>query len=211
MTNTRLAIKRIAYVGFGLYFSLLLFPKVAPGLGASPFLLVPLLSLVLVVPLLILLGFWGTTALVLSKARNRPIGPRSKTAGRTALAGLCGFAVVSALWNVLPAPLPTGSYDKSFDHKVWVDAKSANNTGESITPRQQMLADVVKRLPGKNREEIVKMLGPSFDQPGYMSTKGDLIYPTGLQRDFYLAMDSEWLLIKLDEDGLYKRYAIVSD
>ena len=211
MTNTRLAIKRIAYVGFGLYFSLLLFPKVAPGLGASPFLLVLLLSLVLVVPLLILLGIWGTTALVLSKARNRPIGPRSKAAGRTALAGLFGFAVVSALWNVLPAPLPTGSYDKSFDHKVWVDAKSANNTAGSITPRQQMLADVVKRLPGKNREEIVKTLGPSLDNSGHMSTKGDLIYRTGLLRDFYLAMDSEWLLIEVDENGLYKSYAIVSD
>ena len=211
MTNAWSGTKWLTFIGFGLYFGLFLIPKVAPGFGASPFAFLLTLSLMLVVPLLMLLALWGTTALVISKLRKRPIGPRSKAAGHTAIAGLSVFAVFLALGNVLPSPLPTGSYDKDFDREVWMDAESTDYKAGDITPRQKMLADVVKRLPGENRAELEKMLGPSLDTPYFQSTGRDLIYVTGPERDSLFGIDSEWLLIWVDENGTYKRHAIVTD
>lgn len=211
MTNAWWGRKRLAFIGFGLYFGLFLIPKVAPGFGAPLFTFLLTLSLTLVVPLLMLLAFWSTTALVVSKLRKCPIGTRSKAAGHTAIAGLSVFAVFLALGNVLPSPLPTGSHDKDFDREVWMDAESANYKPGDITPRQKMLADVVKRLPAKNRAELEKMLGPSLDTSYFKSTGRDLIYVTGPERDSFIGIDSEWLLIWVDENGLYKRHEIATD
>jgi hypothetical protein len=107
--------------------------------------------------------------------------------------------------------LPTGSYDKDFDPEVWLGAESTDYKAEDITPRQKMLADVVKRLPGKNRTHLETMLGPSLDTTYFQSTGRDLIYVTGPERDSLFGIDSEWLLIWLDENGIYKRHAIVTD
>ena len=201
----------LAFGGFALYFGLFLIPKAVPGFGASPFLFILTLSLMLVVPLLALLALWGTAALVISKMRKRPIGPRSKTAGRTALVGLSMFAAFMLLANVLPSQLPSGSYDKQFDREAWIDPESASYTSGDITPRQKMLAEVVKKLPGLRRSEIENMLGPTLETAYFQSTGRDLIYITGPQRDSLLSIDSEWLLIWLDENGVYKRHAIVTD
>jgi len=200
-----------AFIGFALYFGLFLIPKVVPGFGATPFLFLLTLSLMLVVPLLVLLALWGTAALVISRVRRRPIGQRSKTAGRTALVGLSMFAAFMVLANVLPSQLPSGSYDKHFDREAWLDPESANYATGDITPRQKMLAEVVKRLPGLRRAEIENMLGPTLETPYFKSTGRDLIYITGPERDSLLGIDSEWLLIWFDENGIYKRHAIVTD
>jgi hypothetical protein len=211
MSNAWPRTQWFTFIGFTLYFGLFLVPKVAPGFGASPFTFLLTLSLMLVVTLLVLLAIWGITALGISKLRKRPIGPRSKTAGQTALVGLSMFAAFLALGNVLPTPLPSGSYDKEFDRAAWLDLASADYTEGDITPRQKMLADVVKRLPGQSRTELEKMLGSSVDTPYFKSTGRDLIYITGPERDSFFGIDSEWLLIWLDKNGMYKRHAIVTD
>jgi len=107
--------------------------------------------------------------------------------------------------------LPTGSYDKQFDREAWLDPESANYAAGDITPRQKMLADVVKRLPGQTHAELENMLGPTLDTPYFKSTGRDLIYVTGPERDSLFGIDSEWLLIWVDENGIYKRHAIVTD
>jgi len=201
----------IAFAGFALYFGLLLIPKVVPGFGATLFLLSLTFSLMLVVPLLILLALWGTAALVISRVRKRPVGPCPKAAGQIALAGFAAFAAFIVLANVLPSPLPGGSYDRQFDRQVWLDPESANYISGDITPRQKMLAEVVKKLPGLHRSEIENMLGPSLDTAYFQSTGRDLIYITGPERGSLFGMDSEWLLIWLDENGIYKRHAVVTD
>ena len=200
-----------AFVGFALYFGLFLIPKVVPGFGATPFLFSLTLSLMLVVPLLVLLALWGTAALVISRVRKRPIGPRSKAVGQIALVGLVAFAAFMVLAKVLPSQLPSGSYDRQFDREAWLDPESANYISGDITPRQKMLAEVVKKLPGLRRSEIENMLGPTLDTAYFQSTARDLIYITGPERDSLFGIDSEWLLIWLDENGIYKRHAIVTD
>lgn len=200
-----------AFVGFALYFSLFLIPKVVPGFGAGPFLFSLTLSLMLVVPLLVLLALWGAAALVISRVRKRPIGPRSKTVGQIALVGVAAFAAFMVLANVLPPQLPSGSYDRQFDREAWLHPESANHISGDITPRQKMLAEVVKKLPGLHRSELEHMLGSTLNTAYFQSTGRDLIYITGPERDSFFSMDSEWLLIWLDENGVYKRHAIVTD
>ena len=75
-----------------------------------------------------------------------------------------------------------------------------------------MLADVVQRLPGRSRAEIESLLGPGLDTFYFKSTGRDLIYVTGPCRDSPVGpIDSEWLLIWLDENGVYERHSIAID
>ena len=75
-----------------------------------------------------------------------------------------------------------------------------------------MLGDLVTRvLPGRNKEEIEDLLGESMETSYFRGTGRDLIYPTGPQRDSFLAIDSEWLLIWCDRKGRFERYEIRSD
>ena len=211
MTGTLSRTWLYAFTGFALYFGLFLIPKVIPGFGTTPFAFLLTLSLMLVVPLLVLLALWAVTALVIAKSQNRPIGRWSKAAGQTAVAGFSTFVAFLALASALPSPLPSGSYDRQFDRAVWVNPESTKYISGDITPRQKMLFDVVKRLPGKSRVELENMLGPSLDTPYFQGTGRDLIYITGPERDSFFSIDSEWLLIWVDENGIYKRHAIVTD
>lgn len=201
----------VAFIGFALYFGIFLIPKIIPKFGSTSFIFFLGLLLVLILPLLVLFALWSGVALVISSIRKHPMGQRSKKAGQVSLAGLSMFVAFLFLANVLPSPLPTGSYDKKFDQTVWLEPKSADYIDGDITPRQKMLADVIKQLPGKNRTEIENMLGLSLDSSYFKSTGRDLIYVTGPQRDSLFAIDSEWLLIWVDEHGIYKRHAIASD
>lgn len=74
-----------------------------------------------------------------------------------------------------------------------------------------MLADLVAQLPGRNQSQIVAMLGPSLETPYFKHSERDLIYYLGPQRDSLFPIDSEWLLIWLDEQGRFERYAVVND
>ena len=75
-----------------------------------------------------------------------------------------------------------------------------------------MLKDVVENiLPGKNKAEIEKLLGQSLKTNYFRSVDKDLIYYLGPQRDSFLNIDSEWLLIWLDEKGVFERYKIAND
>jgi hypothetical protein len=83
--------------------------------------------------------------------------------------------------------------------------------GDTPTARQQMVGEVVQRLlPGKTRGELERLLGPSLDTPYFKTTGRDLIYVLGPERSF-ISIDSEWLLIWLDQAGRFRRAEIVTD
>ena len=78
--------------------------------------------------------------------------------------------------------------------------------------REQMLKHVVEKvLPGKNRQEIENILGPSLETDYFIGVDKDLIYYLGPERDGFFNIDSEWILIWLDENGKFKRYMIAND
>jgi len=125
-----------------------------------------------------------------------------------ALVVCCGVLVVV---RYLPRGLPSGSDIQQFDDAAWVQEENTQPS-DGISERQKMLSDLVKNvLPGRTREEIQSMLGPSLDTPYFQSTGRDLIYVLGPERDNYFAIDSEWLLLWLDEEGIFERYQVVVD
>jgi hypothetical protein len=144
--------------------------------------------------------------------RHRPPTRRHRAYLVIACVGVASFAVVLGIARTLPRPLPTGSHLQSFDRAVWHEPQSAAYVDGDITPRQKMLADVVKSiLPGRTQAELEDILGPSLDTAYFKSTGRDLIYILGPQRDSYFTIDSEWLLIWLDKGGRFERYAITND
>lgn len=200
-----------AFASFTLYFGSFLAQKIAPSFGGTAFVFLLTLSLLVVVPILVLLAVWGAVALARERLRKKPMSAWSRAAGHIAFAGITACAIALVLGSLLPNSLPSGSYDSTFDRGAWLDPASAGHVKGGITPRQKMLADVVSKLQGQSRSTLEVMLGPSLDT-GYFKDSGrDLIYITGPQRDSVFAMDSEWLLIWLDDKGIYKRHAIVTD
>lgn len=108
--------------------------------------------------------------------------------------------------------LPTGSFVKHFDQRVWAAPASSQFIQGDITDRQKMLGDVIRQVVnGGTKENTIAKLGPSEDDRYFLSSGRDLIYCMGPQRDSAFGIDSEWLLIWFDADGRISRYEIWSD
>ena len=113
--------------------------------------------------------------------------------------------------------LPFGSMDSKFDSSLWLDEKSSSpikhESGMLISERERMLGDLVLNiLPNSSGGEIIKLLGPSLETNYFKSVDKDLIYYMGPERDSYFGgVDSEWLLIWLDEKGNFEKYALFKD
>jgi hypothetical protein len=98
-----------------------------------------------------------------------------------------------------------------FDATVWNNPKSSEYRKDHLTERQRMLRDVVEHvLHGRCEADIVKDLGASMDTPYFRSTGRDLIYVLGPESGLF-AIDSEWLLIWLDDKRCFKRHKVVTD
>ncbi len=108
--------------------------------------------------------------------------------------------------------LPSGSDLKQFDYLIWEEKSSMQADENAISERQMMLKDLVKNvLPGKTKDEIEHLLGESLETAYFKSIDKDMIYYLGPQRDAFMNIDSEWLLIWLDESGKFKTYRVVND
>lgn len=108
--------------------------------------------------------------------------------------------------------LPNGSDLRKFDSAVWKNDSSTEPDDNLISEREKMLKDLVENvLPGKIKKEIEKLLGKSLETSYFASINKDLIYYMGPERDNYMNIDSEWLLIWLDESGKYEKYKIMND
>lgn len=198
---------------FCAYFSLLFVGKFFPSFAASGAfgafsfaVLLPTFLLALVVLPLSLM--WGLGAYVIALVRKRPLGKISGALLRVGAVGLVSLFFVVAVGSALPQRLPKLL---EFDQAVWLDPKSVELVSGDITPRQKMLGNVVEKLPGKNRQELEALLGPSLDTSYFASTGRDLIYIVGPERDGFFSIDSEWLIIWLDPNGQYQRHAVVVD
>ncbi|MBU2488435.1 MAG: hypothetical protein KKA60_03495 [Proteobacteria bacterium] len=113
---------------------------------------------------------------------------------------------------LVQAGLPTGSHLRPFDPAAW-RSEASTAFDQEISPREQMLKDLATNvLPGKGKGEIEGLLGPSLETEYWGGTEqADLKYFMGQERDRFISIDSEWLLIWLDESGNFQRYKIVND
>jgi hypothetical protein len=196
---------------FSIYFGILLIPKVYPAFGGSLGAFLHVLSLLLVAPIVLVLVVWSVGTVLISRLREQPVGKASRVIGHVAFAAVLCFAGFLVASHFIPGSLPSGSHLSAFDRSIWLDPESAEYIEGDITPRQKMLGEVVASLPGRNRQELEQMLGPSLETGYFQSSGRDLIYVTGPQRDSFVVIDSEWLLLWLDDTGRFERYAIVSD
>jgi len=96
--------------------------------------------------------------------------------------------VVFALSRYDFTPIP-------FDSETWINSPS-EHSHESV--RLRMVDDLLLKHPlvDKNRVEVEDLLGPA--DTGYFSNRYDMVYHLGLERQG-IAIDSEWLIIDLDD------------
>ena len=127
------------------------------------------------------------------------------------------LVVIAACWVsliVASSGLPYGSDRAVFDSAKWRASHADEwRGGAEVSVRQEMIKDLVKNvLPGKTKEEISVLLGPSL-RTSFFSSKADrdFIYTTGPERTSIFAIDSEWLLIWVGEDGRFARYELLTD
>jgi len=119
--------------------------------------------------------------------------------------------LVALSLNYCSKNLPEGSDLKSFDRNEWLSSDADSLDEKHNTQKQYMLADLVENyLPKKTGTEIQYLLGPSLDNSYFSETERDLIYWIGPERG-YMRIDSEWLLIWLDDSGVFKGCEIRTD
>ncbi len=108
--------------------------------------------------------------------------------------------------------LPEGSDELVFDASAWAAPSGIERKGDSVTQRQKMLKDLISNvLPGRSRSEIEALLGPALEGPESSEGEPDLIYRTGPERTGLFGINSEWLLIWLDDSGEYLRCEVEGD
>lgn len=97
----------------------------------------------------------------------------------------------------------SGTIEKPFNTERWI-----NNQDK----RTEIVDDLIDKrlLNNLTQEQVINLLGePLKDNPYFVSTGRDMIYHLGRERN-PLGVDSEWLLIWLD-DNKVTRYEIVTD
>ena len=211
MTPVRRSRLGVALLGITLYWAIAFVPKWYPPFGGTAFYFFYLLSLPLTLLVLVALATWALFGILIALLRKRPVTTRHRSTAVFVAAAVTTALVVYVIHLPVPSSLPSGSDLQRFDSGIWQDSTSWTRTDDN-TARQEMLADLVDIvLVGRTGGEIERLLGPSLDTPYFRSTSRDMIYYLGPERDALFGLDSEWLLIWLDEDGVFARFAIHVD
>ena len=190
------------YAAIFLYFSLFLLPHRFPGLMLSPVYTVYTFTLVPSFLGIIFILVVGGLALPVAWHRGEPLKPLPSILLLACFGSFCLISV-TALNNRL---LPPGSYGQRFDPDLWRRINATPAAG-AITPRQKMVGDVVKNiLPGRSRNEIEELLGPSEEK-----NETELVYNLGRIRGALFPLGDEWLVITLDASARFKSYEVSKD
>lgn len=201
----------VAFSSVGFYLSISFLPRLWPAFFSPDFDFLYFLSTLVV---LMGISIFGLVSLIMIFRAGR----RKKTASKIAITGayfLLSYIMLTpitfAVHVYLPEALPAGSGARTFDSTFW-KAKNATLWNDGISVREQMLKDVIENvLPEKNKKQIEDQLGPSLKTNYFSEINKDLIYYLGPERGSLFNIDSEWLLIWLDEKGRFEHYEIVND
>lgn len=117
------------------------------------------------------------------------------------------WILVVALGSWLGCSSQSEAPVSKFDSKSWKDPAQFD---QEPFPRRTMADDLVgdRALQGKTRAEVIELLGEPTQTEYFRDW--DVVYWLGPQRGF-LAMDSEWLVIRLDESGRVREAKITTD
>lgn len=202
----------VALAVLSAYFGLAIVPEWWPGFAGTETFFFYVLSIPLALIGLLGLTIWGIAGVIVARRRGSSPSQLHRGLVVVSLAGFLMFASAIGLTRAIRGALPTGSHLLEFDPGVWQDPNSSQFIQGDITPRQKMLGSLVERLgTSLTRAELEALLGPSLDTPYFESTGRDLIYMLGPERDSFIRIDSEWLLIWLDDTDHFDRYGIYTD
>ena len=159
------------------------------------------LSLYLLFPaLIIIFGSYSLLAWIISKKKNKNVN--SAVAIGPAISATILILYICSPY--LPKFLPNGSYLQPFNSELWI-ADDSLLVRDGITNRQKMLGDVIENvLPGKSRNDIIRLLGLSSDD----SNQRNLRFYLGPARGDYFGVDVEWLVIYLDPSGNFEKHEV---
>jgi hypothetical protein len=93
-----------------------------------------------------------------------------------------------------------------FDPVKWED-ESQVQKGVRLRMADGLIAR--QTLLGKTRTEVVDLLGEP-PSTGYFSS-WDMVYWLGTERAGYMSIDSEWLVLRLDDEGRVTENRILND
>ena len=202
----------VALAGIGIYVVLLFIPKWWPAFGGTGIFLVYIASIPFALIGLLTLLIWGIVGAKRTRLHSSIASQHHRMLVVLALVGLLMLSSVFGLVRVIQGELPTGSNLLVFNSEIWQDPHSSNFVQGDITPRQKMLGSVVGLLkPTLDRFQLETLLGPTLDTSYFDDTGRDLIYFLGPERDSFFRIDSEWLLIWIDDSGHFERFAIARD
>jgi hypothetical protein len=110
------------------------------------------------------------------------------------------YWLISRTFGVDFEPMP-------FDSATW-RASTASHSPDS--ERLRMADDLLLscQLHGRSRDQVVALLGPA-DEVHYFK-EYDLVYRLGPERS-WIRIDSEWLLVKLDDHGVVSEATLGRD
>lgn len=202
----------IPAIVLSLYFAPLLVPNWRPGVASSPVFFFYILSMPFTILVLLGAGVWGGVGAAVSRRRGISVSARHRTLIIVAGTGVLLCTSVLLLARLIRGSLPTGSYVMEFTPLAWQDSRSSLFVDGDITPRQKMLGSLVRRLHvEQKRADLEALLGASLETRYFEKTGRDLIYVLGPERDSFFGIDSEWLLIWLDDAGNFRKYEIRTD
>ena len=160
------------------------------------------LSLYLLFPaLIIIFGSYSLIAWIISKKKNKNLKP-AVVIGPTISLTILLLYLCSPF---MPQFLPNGSHLQLFNSELWI-ADDSIIVNDGITNRQKMLGDVVENvLPGKSRNEIIRLLGLSSDD----SNQPTLLFYLGPARGDSSGIEVEQLRVYLDHSGNFEKYDFI--
>lgn len=130
-------------------------------------------------------------------------------AGALTLVGLAVTVIVVRTMYLNATDHPLGEFHPmEFDAAVWRE-NEPEYSWESI--RLRMVDDLLASdiLIGLTHDEIVALLG-SAPATEYFND-WDLVYYLGAERSYLFAIDSEWLLLRLDDSGRVSEAVTATD
>jgi hypothetical protein len=183
------------YLAFGFFRSL--WPYQAwfnPVSTAYPY------SLILFSALIITFNLYSLIAWIMAKWRNKDL-KSAVVIGPTISLTILILYICSPY---MPTFLPSGSHLQPFDSELWI-ADDSTVMREGINDRQKMLGDVIENiLPGKSRNEIIRLLGLSSDD----SNQPTLLFYLGPARGDSSGIAVEWLKVHLGPSGNFEKYEV---
>ncbi len=202
---------RRALAAIGSYFGVLLIPSRWPGFANTGVYFFCELSLPFAFLVLLAFAAWGTLGMAFVRYRGSSVNARYRLLLGSSFVGFLSLGAAIGLTYAIDGDLPTGSHVLEFSRPAWLDPQSSEYVRGDITPRQKMLGSAVAQLtPALTRADIEERFGPSLDTPYFAETDRDLIYVLGPERGAF-GIDSEWLLIWLDDSDHFVRYGIYTD